>query len=634
MVVPLLLGAQCEDCPGPGGSDAGACAAPDQPPATATIFSEPCFHGDSIFVDDSTELPTSWAGRVGSVAVGPGTRAYLCPPNAWCTTSDTSKAGSTDGVMRVRVELALWGVADLHAHPATHYGFGADSSGDGGMFWGKPGLGAASVNLGADLPLCATDKHDGFDGDAVRHGTRVAVIGQTDQIGGIPHGADGFPSFTGWPHARSVLHQQMHVSWLRRAYEGGLRLMVATAVDNQTLAMLWHRQYGKDPPSVDSTFDFESAKRQLAFITNLAAANSQWMAIARTPAEARQIIAGNRLALVLGVEMDTLTQAQILDLQRTHGVRLVTPIHLADNTFGGAALYEDSFNTNNFFLNGRFFDLAPDPLLTYRPSSQQIFLRYVSNDLTSGGDLVKWGAMEPTPMPIVLPPCPTTPCGYRNSLGLRSSTRIENLMRAGLLIDLAHMSDLAMTQTIELAERHGYPVLNTHSGIRNDDNRARDERSMRASLATRMARLGGMLGLGPGDVGGSTQPIYDWFESYIGALVTTRSRVALGTDLNGLALQMARPEIPITYPFDVAPGLDFRPDAPPPTRLGPLLVGAKTYDFARDGLAHVGLLPEFLEAARRYAATLGLPGAMEPLYRSAHAFVDMWDRAIEASASM
>ena len=55
----------------------------------------------------------------------------------------------------------VWGFADLHVHPATHFAFGADASGNNGPFWGKPGgrLEDANQSLPEDLKACANDKH-------------------------------------------------------------------------------------------------------------------------------------------------------------------------------------------------------------------------------------------------------------------------------------------------------------------------------------------------------------------------------------------------------------------------------------------------------------------------------------------
>src|SRR4029453_4335734 len=127
----------------------------------------------------------------------------------------------------------LWGYADLHTHPASHLAFGADSDGNGGIFWGKPGLvlEASGPMLSSDMAQCGTETHTGLDADFVRWKTRQTIITTIDDMTGYTHGPFGSPAFTAWPKALSLNHQQMHISAIRRAYDGGLRLMIANAAD-------------------------------------------------------------------------------------------------------------------------------------------------------------------------------------------------------------------------------------------------------------------------------------------------------------------------------------------------------------------------------------------------------------------
>jgi len=49
------------------------------------------------------------------------------------------------------------------------------------------------------------------------------------------------------------------------------------------------------------------------------------------------------------------------------------------------------------------------------------------------------------------------------------------------------------------------------------------------------------------------------------------------------------------------------------------------------GLIHIGLLPEFIEDARRD----GMPDdALEPLFRSAEAYIRMWEKAESRAATL
>ena len=174
--------------------------------------------------------------------------------------------------------LKLWGFADLHAHPASHLAFGDRGGGMNtllsGIFWGLPGLAPSTetATINVDMPPCTTDSHYGFDADGIRKATRRQVIGMIDGLTGWAHGSDGAPTFRNWLHSQSLSHQQMHITFIKRAYDGGLRLMVASVTDNQLLSNLW-TQIGSNldathdnVPPTNPNFDFESAKKQLGFL--------------------------------------------------------------------------------------------------------------------------------------------------------------------------------------------------------------------------------------------------------------------------------------------------------------------------------------------------------------------------------
>lgn len=397
---------------------------------------------------------------------------------------------------------AVKGWADLHAHPASHLAFGAANSGGTTLFSGLPGLGLAAANLAADVPDCRPS-HFWDDADIVRSTLRTMVRNALD--GGLDHGRSGSPSFQHWPHARSVIHQQMHVTWVRRAYEGGLRLMVASVTDNQVLGMIWNRHNGATRPSASTTVEFESARTQLRFITQWAAANSSWMEIVTTPADARRAIGQGKLALILGLELDKLTTVQILTLIRDYNVRQVIPTHLADNQFGGAAAYSDMFNTTNQYLTGGFMQIVGDPTVRFRFSRPQ-YLRYIEH--SEPDDFLSWaagfltagalgvGAVKPTKVSDA----DYVSTGYQSAVGGHRNRRpanedeLKRLFRTGVLIDLAHMSQLGQQASLRIATNAQYPVMNSHTGLRSGV--AESERWMRVADADAMGRLGGVLGIG------------------------------------------------------------------------------------------------------------------------------------------
>jgi hypothetical protein len=198
--------------------------------------------------------------------------------------------------------------------------------------------------------------------------------------------------------------------------------------------------------------------------------------------------------------MDTLSTDQILTLARRHRVRLVLPIHFANNQFGGPAVYGDLFNTNNKFVTGSFYQVRSDPNLAFQLGEAK-FLRYVDHTevdsfetflaglLTAG--TIGAGAMKPTTDASVT--YPTSGGGHRNSREFQPEA-MKALLREGLIVDVAHMSQLAHQGVLALTAPIDYPVLNSHSGLRNGP--AENERAMRTTDAAQMAAEGGVLGIG------------------------------------------------------------------------------------------------------------------------------------------
>lgn len=91
-----------------------------------------------------------------------------------------------------------------------------------------------------------------------------------------------------------------------------------------------------------TTPDLAVVEAHVEVMRELAAHTSDWMEIAYTPSEAREIIGKNKLAVVLGIEVPQLGRPedgsvadQIERLARL-GIRQVTPIHALDNALGGA----------------------------------------------------------------------------------------------------------------------------------------------------------------------------------------------------------------------------------------------------------------------------------------------------------
>ena len=434
----------------------------------------------------------------------------------------------------------LWGFADLHAHLMAHLTFG------GNAFWGQPydpehtGDEAMATVLGSCEPI---------------HGGLIDVNPEF----GHPAGG-GWPDFIIWPRFTTLVHQQAYVDWLHRAYQGGLRLITCLAVNNELLGT---RTNPSLPTDDRSAIERQAiAMRQMVRDLDRQAGGRGcgWLQIAYSAEEARAIIKANKLAVVLGVEVDSLGNwrrqedldkacdgdlnrarlliGQELDWLYDLGIRQITPIHLTDNAFGGTAVYMRLLDLLNVFVTGRHYEVenAFDSGIRYRldrdgddavdsaeravvasgnslspvkpPQSGQTLLRQVP----AVRDLFE--ALNE----------PNVGGGHANTRGLNDYGIIllQEMMRRGLIIDVDHMSQKATDTTLDMAEHHEYPVISSHCWFRDlafssdvefdrhdpahygtdDVHKVAHENGKRGDQVERIGRLGGVVApiLNQGDV--------------------------------------------------------------------------------------------------------------------------------------
>ncbi|WP_426755685.1 membrane dipeptidase [Myxococcus sp. Y35] len=507
------------------------------------------------------------------------------------------------------------GFADLHNHQFANLGFG------GRVFHGE-----AFGPIQEALPWCTAAHGPGGVGDLTSYFQKLFTGPRLERL--LPgHHVGGYPEFDGWPRWDNVMHQAVYEDWLYRAVQGGLRLMVMLAVNNESIAGVVQRAPGVDGSDMQSVdMQLDAAWRMQADIDARAGGPGKgWYRIVTTPAEARQVIAEGKLAVVLGIEVDDLFGCsrtggcdaarveQFLDAYHARGVRHVFPVHLKHNVFAGPALY------------------SPIQWLLEVPPQRDCSAEgytYLHN--------------------IVWPPV-CSPVGLTD-LG---RVLVQGMMRRGMIIDIDHMSARAFDDTLDLVEPYGYPVVGGHEGfIGISKGSSRHEGNRSAEQLQRIRDVGGMVGviLHQGGLDtvdtwrGEGQPVVEhrcggtsqtWAQAYLYAVKQMGGRnVALGTDYNGLAglpaprfgadacfdgkelEQTSR----VSYPLSISTKTG-------PSRLYPSMVGNQVFDVNEDGPAHVGMLPDFIEDLRRQ----GIRNQdLDPLMNSAEHYVQMWERAYAA----
>ena len=490
------------------------------------------------------------------------------------------------------------GFADLHVHLLNQLGFGGVLL--HGCIWAKD-KGSASSEKGPSCPLPERACKAGEDcrmasalpDCGVSHGKLGAMSSTIDS--NAHHSVVGYPTFDGWPTFDDVAHQKVYLDWLKRAHDGGLRLIQLDVGNSQVLASAFLSNTDRHDPQLpiddDAVIDLQiDAAWQL-----VNGPARSWAAIARTPAEARRIIAEGKLAIVLGLETDTFggftsyervqemlrsdPAAFRTTLTRLHdrGVRHVVPIHLTNNAFGGAAVFMRKWHVvtkrvtdhglrlqNGFLSSGARYRLDQDDDLLDRLM-----------ELYVGGSVSMTPYAERGPLGLA----------HVNREGLSPWGRVlvQEMMKLGMLVDVDHMSDAAVEETLLLAKIAGVPVMASHGGPRALDFGARATRtfdkaqkdvlrdeyhtSVTGRLASerhrsddqirRIAALGGVIGVGIGTAGyspevrgamlrddpldpkigrdceGSSVSFAEWVH-HVGR-VTGHRGVAFGTDVNGFA---------------------------------------------------------------------------------------------------
>jgi microsomal dipeptidase-like Zn-dependent dipeptidase len=379
-------------------------------------------------------------------------------------------------------------------------------------------------------------------GDNIREQIIHAV--QSLNNGADPNGSSsGYPDFPDWPVWKDLTHQKMWVEWIRRSYAGNLRVMVALAVNNQTLgdAVI-------GPGDTLPTDDKGSADLQIREIKSFVGRHADFMEVAYSSADVYRIVSANKLAVVIGIEIDNIgnlnkatqppTNAAIsgeIDRLFAEGVRYIFPIHLLDNAFGGTAVYEDLFNFSTFREDGHYWNLRCAPPPSPANSSEAINYKFTSHTVQ---EITLLDIASTIKLRTTFPLPPTYPqCGQANSAGLTSQGRfaLNEMMRHGLLIDVDHMSQAAADETLAIAKEIAYPINSGHNGLRGALPDNHNERALRADQYTAIGTLHGMAGVGSGGLDAST-----WLTLYnqvMTAMALGGGSVvgAFGTDTNGVA---------------------------------------------------------------------------------------------------
>lgn len=546
---------------------------------------------------------------------------------------------------------ALYGIADAHAHPFSNYGFGG-----AGIFHGSP-----FHRLGVEhaLPDCApfhgeAGRRDFFgyafddQGNSTGNLTTMLPAILSGELPEDNHATAGWPDFTDWPDAphRST-HQTQYYRWLERAWMAGLRLQVAYATSNSVICNLMvgegvqpSRYDCEDMTAVDRVIE-ETWALQRYVDAQWGGEGKGWYRVVTSAAEAREVVAAGKLAVVLGIETSDLFRCHLtprpdgptcdaawveqqLEDYHDRGVRAIFPVHKYDNRFSPGDGQGDFIELGNFLNSGHWTNMTetcPDVpagfdggAITFGGLAQarEEYLSDPPNDLSGFPE-----APLDTALDFVGEILEGSIEGeWCQNAGLTELGEglIDGMMARGMIIELDHLPMWSYQRAFEILEENDYPAAGTHG--RDWDGR--------------IYALGGLsiVGLGrcqdPDDPGSTLRSLTA--KVALAASMGAYPSVPFGFDLNGFAgapgARFAEgacgveQQDPVTYPFSSYAG-DVTFSEP--------WLGERAVDFNEEGMVHIGLLPELLEDARHDGPDAD--AALEPLFRSAEAWIRMWEKA-------
>jgi microsomal dipeptidase-like Zn-dependent dipeptidase len=622
----------------------------------------------------------------------------------------------------------LFGLADLHAHFFTDLAYG-----------GRILHGQASAPGGPEQALRSCKKNHGG----------ITVEG--------PHDHRGWPTFEGWPKWNSLVHQQAYVDWIRRAWQGGLRIVQMDVQNTPFLGevsatanrLLLHGDLQPLPNTDTSALWIQTAAARALIERGPA---SDFAEIAYSAADARRIVNAGKLAVVLGIEVEALggylrpellagdPARAVRDLVETlyaAGVRHVIPIHLMENAFGHPAVFQRTLGAMNYAVRGEYYAMEDgfDRGIRFdlrKQNANPIASIFESQAHASG----KFA------MPAYR--------AHASAEGLtpEGELLIRALLEKGMLVDIDHMSEQAADGTLTIAESVNLPVMASHTSFRDltfgttlqygagaadytaqlvatpygekpelygtsEPAKTRTDRSRTRRQLERIRALGGLIGLQihteatavswrdrvANDCDGTTKS----FAQLLGYALDVfgPDSVTMGTDVGGFSeltgprfgpsacpsgqkdhlrasngrirAQALAQKDGVRYSTDLLAVESFRLKAPHTAQWtwgedndwlagpanactdvvkgrwaamkgnnAPLIrgrTGQRDWDVNLDGMAHYGMLPDFLQDIANVLRASGPGGdalaktAMDSMLGSAERYVQMWERLESAAAT-
>jgi microsomal dipeptidase-like Zn-dependent dipeptidase len=504
------------------------------------------------------------------------------------TFSGTAKDGS------------VLGFADDHVHITANLRAG------GRVIYGEPfdrnGVAAA---LGHDARDHGADGSRDVVGNLLRGESPTAT-----------HDTGGWPTFAGWPEHATLTHQQVYWVWLKRAWQAGLRLVVAQTVEDDELCRVQKRRSHSCSEPVAIAQQVRVLRGLQRHVDRRSGGRGRgFFRLVYTPRQARRVIGRGKLAVIIGVESSnpfgcrlehgrSACTAKDVDrgLAAYHrlGIRSLFVAHWFDNAFAGAALeggLRGAFiNAMNRLETGHYMRVSRCP----RPGQgeQPVAAPRAVIDLIAP---FFRGVSELARVPV-----PSYPQGRRcNARGLSALGvhLVRRMMKLHMIIEADHMSERARDRLLRIAAARHYPVVSGHNGT--------GGRWTKGELR-KLYSVGGIAATTLGTAPELIRSI-DRFARFDDG---HDLGVPLGSDAGGFASLPGASGAtrPLGYPFSA-----FRGDV----TFHRQRTGRRVFDLNTDGVAHYGLVADLIADVRRRP---GGRRALRKLFHSAEAYLETWQR--------
>ncbi len=486
------------------------------------------------------------------------------------------------------------GVLDGHMHWMTFEYLGGNFH--CGRPWSRYGITAA-------LPDCSSI--EGPEGSAapvqnfLNYGSPVH-----------PHDTSGWPKLTAWAPS-NLTYEGTYYRWIQRDWKAGLRMMVMPVNENRELCMLMTNRRN----SCDEMHTVYKGIRDIKQLQHYVDAQAGgpgkgFFQIVRNPYQARKVINEGKMAVVLEVEVSELFGCKGSDpsscskpiissgLKKLHrmGVRSSLLLNKFDNPLTGVRFDGGPIgvliNAANKLSYGSFW------------SAQTCSGPYADNTIESAGtvpaallSVISSLGIDPGTIPAY-PPAPN--CNTRGLTGLGRYT-VNQMMDRDMIVNPDHMSQRAVSRTLDIAERRNYSGIISPHGWMDPGN------------WPRIWQLGGLAFPGAGQAEG----FVDVWKTYRPKRTPYYFGWGYGADLGGLAHQGDPPADPgdrIDYPFKSIDGA---------TTVDKQRTGQRTFDYNTDGVAHYGEYADWLQEVTQSGGSK----LRRDMLRGSEAYLQMWERA-------